>query len=51
MDNFYYNLERACFDAIFNYFYFNPSLDDILRRLDYKRELTSISWKGVLYNV
>lgn len=51
MSNFYYDLERASFYAIFNYFYCNPSLDDILRRLDYQRELTSISWKGVLYNV
>lgn len=51
MSDFYYNLQRACFYSICNYFYFNPSLDDILRMLDYKKELTSISLKGVLYNV
>lgn len=50
MSNFYYDLERASFYSICNYFYLNPSLDDILRSLDYKKELTSISLKGVLYN-
>lgn len=50
MSDFYYNLERASFYAMCYYFYFNPSLDDILSSLDYKKELTSISLKGGLYN-
>lgn len=50
MSDFYYNLETASFYAMCYYFLSNPSLDDILKSLDYKKELTSISLKGGLLN-